>query len=269
MGPGNVPVYIEKSAKISRAVNDLLISKTFDNGMICASEQAIIVDEEIAEQVLEEFQAFGAHVVTEAERAKLEDFMVTEKGGIAASVVGQSAEDIARGAGIEVPAGTKLLIAPIEGVGEEHPLSREKLCPVLAMLTVPGKKEGFDLAQQMLEFGGLGHTAVIHTSDAAIEREYGLRMKACRIIVNAPSALGGIGDVYNGLLPSLTLGCGSYGHNSVSRNVSAVDLINVKRIAERRNNMQWFKVPPKTYFERYSVQYLQKMPEIKLSLIHI
>ena len=263
VGPGNVPVYIERTAKVSRAVNDLLISKTFDNGMICASEQAIIVDEEIAEQVLEEFQAFGAHVVTEAERKKLEAFMVTEKGGIAASVVGQSAEDIARGAGIEVPAGTKLLIAPIEGVGEEHPLSREKLCPVLAMLTVPGKKEGFDLAQQMLEFGGLGHTAVIHTSDAAIEREYGLRMKACRIIVNAPSALGGIGDVYNGLLPSLTLGCGSYGHNSVSRNVSAVDLINVKRIAERRNNMQWFKVPPKTYFERYSVQYLQKMPEIK------
>lgn len=262
VGPGNVPVYIEKTAKISRAVNDLLISKTFDNGMICASEQAIIVDEEIAEQVLEEFKAFGTHVVTEAERAKLEDFMVTEKGGIAASVVGQSAEEIARGAGIDVAPGTKLLIAPIEGVGEEHPLSREKLCPVLAMITVPGKDEGFALAQDMLEFGGLGHTAVIHTSDHAVEREYGLRMKACRIIANSPSALGGIGDVYNGLLPSLTLGCGSYGHNSVSRNVSAVDLINVKRIAERRNNMQWFKVPPKTYFERYSVQYLQKMPAI-------
>ncbi|PMC76262.1 bifunctional acetaldehyde-CoA/alcohol dehydrogenase [Brachybacterium sp. UMB0905] len=262
VGPGNVPVYVEKTAKISRTVNDLLMSKTFDNGMICASEQAIIVDEEIADQLLAEFQKYGTHVLSDAERAKLEDFMVTEKGGIAASVVGQSAAEIARGAGIEVPEGTKLLLARIEDVGEDHPLSREKLCPVLAMMTVSGPEEGFEKATKMLEFGGLGHTAVIHTQNAAIERQYGLRMKACRIVANSPSALGGIGDVYNGLIPSLTLGCGSYGHNSVSHNVSATDLINVKRIAERRNNMQWFKVPPKTYFERYSVQYLQKMPEI-------
>ncbi|MCS6711583.1 bifunctional acetaldehyde-CoA/alcohol dehydrogenase [Brachybacterium sp. EF45031] len=262
VGPGNVPVYVDRTAKIARTVNDLILSKTFDNGMICASEQAIFLDEEIAQDVIAEFEKFGSHVVSEAERAKLEAFMVTETGSIAASVVGQSAEAIAKGAGFDVPAGTKLLLVPIEGVGGGHPFSREKLCPVLAMATVSGKDEGFARCEEMLEFGGLGHTAVIHSTDEAVQREFGLRMKACRIVVNSPSALGGIGDVYNGLIPSLTLGCGSYGHNSVSRNVSAIDLINVKRVAERRNNMQWFKVPPKTYFERYSVQYLQKMPAI-------
>lgn len=262
VGPGNVPVYIERSAKIERTVNDLILSKTFDNGMICASEQAIFIDQAIADEVIAEFEKYGTHVLTEAERAKLESFMIAENGSVAASVVGQSARAIAVGAGIDVAEGTKLLMVPIDGVGEEYPFSREKLCPVLAMKTVSGPEEGFALSEAMLDFGGLGHTAVIHTRDDAIEREFGLRMKACRIIVNSPSALGGIGDVYNGLIPSLTLGCGSYGHNSVSRNVSAIDLINVKRIAERRNNMQWFKVPPKTYFERYSVQYLQKMPAI-------
>lgn len=262
VGPGNVPVYVERTAKLSRTVNDLLISKTFDNGMICASEQAIVIDEEILEPVLDEFRAYGAHIVTEEEKARLRDFMVTESGSIAANVVGQSATAIAEAAGIEVHEGTKLLLVHIDSVGEEDPFSREKLCPVLAYTSAASTEEAFALCESMLEFGGLGHTAVIHTSDAAIERAYGLRMKACRIVVNSPSALGGIGDVYNGLIPSLTLGCGSYGHNSVSRNVSAIDLINVKRIAERRNNMQWFKVPPKTYFERYSVQYLRDMPRI-------
>ncbi|GAB2534551.1 bifunctional acetaldehyde-CoA/alcohol dehydrogenase [Brachybacterium huguangmaarense] len=262
VGPGNVPVYVHASAKIERSVNDLLLSKTFDNGMICASEQAVFVDDEIADAVIAEFEKYGAHVLTAAELAKLEAFMITDTGSVVASVVGQSAEAIADGAGIDVAPGTKLLLAPIEGVGPEHPFSREKLCPVLALKRVSGPDEGLALAEQMLEFGGLGHTAVLHARDEELQREFGLRMKACRIIVNSPSALGGIGDVYNGLIPSLTLGCGSYGRNSVSRNVSAIDLINVKRIAERRNNMQWFKVPPKTYFERYSVQYLQKMPAI-------
>ncbi|WP_058235306.1 bifunctional acetaldehyde-CoA/alcohol dehydrogenase [Devriesea agamarum] len=263
VGPGNVPVYIEKTAKIQRAVNDLLISKTFDNGMICASEQGIIIDQEIADAVLAEFAAYGGYVLSPEEKKKLEAYMVTEGGGISPVVVGHTAQWIAQQAGIEVPADTKLLIAPIESVGPQDPLSHEKLCPVLAMTTVSSQDEGFEFARQMLNYGGLGHTAVIHTTDREVELAFGLAMKACRIICNAPSALGGIGDVYNGLVPSLTLGCGSYGHNSVSHNVSAVDLINIKRIAERRNNMQWFKIPPKTYFERYSVQYLQKMPAIE------
>ena len=262
VGPGNVPVYVERTADIKRTANDLLISKTFDNGMICASEQAIIVEEEIADALVAELVEYGTHVVTAEQRAALEAYMVTDSGGIAPSVVGKSAAVIAEEAGIDVPEGTKMLLVEIEGVGEEHPFSREKLCPVLAMHTVSSREEALSTCEQMLAFGGLGHTAVLHTSDTELERTFGLRMNACRIVVNAPSALGGIGDVYNGLIPSLTLGCGSYGHNSVSHNVSATDLINVKRIAERRNNMQWFKVPAKTYFERYSVQYLQKMPAI-------
>ncbi|WP_308663082.1 bifunctional acetaldehyde-CoA/alcohol dehydrogenase [Actinobaculum massiliense] len=263
VGPGNVPVYIEKTAKIERTVNDLLLSKTFDNGMICASEQALLIDDVIADEVIAEFERMGAHVITDAERPKLEAYMVNEKGGIVSTLVGQSAMSIAKGAGLDLPEGTKLLLVPIEGVGPDHPFSQEKLCPVLGFMRVSGKEEGFLRARDMLNFGGLGHTAVIHTSDKLIEREFGLSMNACRIIVNSPSAIGGIGDVYNGLIPSLTLGCGSYGRNSVSHNVSAIDLINIKSSAERRNNMQWFKVPPKTYFERFSVQYLQKMPAVE------
>ncbi|MGY5766198.1 bifunctional acetaldehyde-CoA/alcohol dehydrogenase [Brachybacterium sp. DNPG3] len=262
VGPGNVPVYVDRTAPIRRTVNDLLLSKTFDNGMICASEQAVFVHEEIMEPLLAEFAEYGAVLLDEKQKKALRAYMVTPKGTIAPGVVGMSAATIAENAGIRVPAGTKLLLVRIDEVGLAEPFSLEKLCPVLAISPVAGKDEGFARAEQMLDVGGLGHTAVIHTADAALEREFGLRMKACRIIANSPSAQGGIGDIYNGLIPSLTLGCGSYGHNSVSHNVSAGDLINVKRIAERRTNMQWFKVPPKTYFERYSTQYLQAMPKV-------
>ncbi|MDY5152180.1 bifunctional acetaldehyde-CoA/alcohol dehydrogenase [Actinotignum urinale] len=262
VGPGNAPVLIHKSAKIKRTVNDLILSKTFDNGMICASEQGLIIDETIKDELFEEFVRMGCYVVTPEEKQKLKDFMVTEKGGIAPFVVGMNADRIAEGAGLDLPLGTKILLVEMESIGADEPFSREKLCPVLGYTTYATEEEGLEKSEAMLRFGGMGHTAVVHAEDKEIRREFGLRMKACRIISNAPSALGGIGDVYNGLVPSLTLGCGSYGRNSVSHNVSATDLINVKRIAERRNNMQWFKVPPKTYFERYSTQYLQKMPRI-------
>lgn len=263
VGPGNVPVYVHRSAKISRTVNDLILSKTFDHGMICASEQAVVIDEEIVDQVTQEMRAYGAYFLNAEETTALAASMLTAQGGIAPSVVGKPAEAIAEEAGISVPAGTKLLMVRIDGVGPDHPFSREKLCPVLAWTTASSRDEALGFCEDMLNFGGLGHTAVLHAEDRDLQRTFGLRMKACRIIVNSPSAIGGIGDVYNGLIPSLTLGCGSYGHNSVSRNVSAIDLINVKRIAERRNQMQWFKVPPKTYFERYSTQYLQKMPAVE------
>lgn len=262
VGPGNVPVYVDRTAPIARTVNDLILSKTFDNGMICASEQAIFLHRDVRTAVLDEFAAQGAHLVTAAQKKKLQEVMVTEAGMIAPGVVGMGAAAIAELAGFTIPDGTTLLLVPIDGVGEQDPFSREKLCPVLAVATVKDRAEGLDRCEEMLEFGGLGHTAVLHATDPELEREFGLRMRACRIIVNSPSALGGIGDVYNGLLPSLTLGCGSYGHNSVSHNVGAADLLNIKRIAERRNNMQWFKVPPKTYFERYSIQYLQDMTDI-------
>lgn len=264
VGPGNVPSYIEKSAKIKRAVNDVIASKSFDNGMICASEQAIIVDQEIYDEVKAEFIKHQVHVIKPNELKKLEDAVMNQtKTAVNASIVGKSAEDIAEIAGIKVPKGTKIIIAELDGVGENYPLSREKLSPVLAMLKSTSTEDGFSLAQQMLELGGLGHSAAIHTLDDELAKKYGEQMKACRILVNSPTAQGGIGDLYNNMIPSLTLGCGSYGKNSVSKNVSTINLMNIKTIAKRRNNMQWFKLPSKIYFEKYSIQYLQKMENIK------
>ena len=268
VGPGNVPSYIEKTAKIKRAVNDLIISKSFDNGMICASEQAVIVDKEIYDAVKAEFEAHQVYFVKPNELKKLEDAVMNEgKYAVNPAIVGYSAEHIAKLAGIKVPAGTKILIAELEGAGPEYPLSREKLSPVLAMMKSTNSDHAFDLCEAMLELGGLGHTAVIHTEDEDLQVKFGLRMKACRILVNSPSAEGGIGNIYNEMIPSLTLGCGSYGKNSVSKNVSAVNLINVKTVAKRRNNMQWFKLPPKIFFEKNSLQYLQKMENVERVMI--
>lgn len=264
VGPGNVPSYIEKTAKIKRAVNDLILSKTFDNGMICASEQAVIVDKEIYDEVKAEFVAHNVYFVKPNEVAKLEAVVMNEaKTAVNPKVVGHHAREIAAWAGIEVPIETKMLIVELDGVGPDYPLSREKLSPVLAMVKSNSTEHGLELCEAMLNLGGLGHTAVIHTEDEDLQVKFGLRMKACRILVNNPSAVGGIGDIYNEMIPSLTLGCGSYGKNSVSRNVSAVNLINVKTIAKRRNNMQWFKLPPKIYFEKNSLLYLEKMPNVE------
>lgn len=264
VGPGNVPSYIEKTAKIKRAVNDLILSKTFDNGMICASEQAVIVDKEVYAEVKAEFAAHNVYFVKPNEVAKLEAVVMNEaKTAVNPKIVGHHAREIAAWAGIEVPSDTKMLIVELDGVGPDYPLSREKLSPVLAMVKANSTKHGFELCEGMLNLGGLGHTAVIHTEDEDLQVKFGLRMKACRILVNSPSAEGGIGDIYNEMIPSLTLGCGSYGKNSVSRNVSAVNLINVKTLAKRRNNMQWFKLPPKIYFEKNSLLYLEKMPNVE------
>ena len=264
VGPGNVPSYIEKTAKIKRAVNDLILSKTFDNGMICASEQAVIVDKEVYDEVKAEFAAHNVYFVKPNEVAKLEAVVMNEaKTAVNPKIVGHHAREIAAWAGIEVPSETKMLIVELEGVGPDYPLSREKLSPVLAMVKANSTEHGFELCEGMLNLGGLGHTAVIHTEDEDLQVKFGLRMKACRILVNNPSAVGGIGDIYNEMIPSLTLGCGSYGKNSVSRNVSAVNLINVKTIAKRRNNMQWFKLPPKIYFEKNALLYLEKMPNVE------
>ena len=264
VGPGNVPSYIEKTAKIKRAVNDLILSKTFDNGMICASEQAVIVDKEVYDEVKAEFAAHNVYFVKPNEISKLEAVVMNEaKTAVNPKIVGHHAREIAAWAGIEVPSDTKMLIVELEGVGPDYPLSREKLSPVLAMVKANSTEHGFELCEGMLNLGGLGHTAVIHTEDEDLQVKFGLRMKACRILVNNPSAVGGIGDIYNEMIPSLTLGCGSYGKNSVSRNVSAVNLINVKTIAKRRNNMQWFKLPPKIYFEKNALLYLEKMPNVE------
>lgn len=268
VGPGNVPTYIEKTAHIKRAVNDIIGSKTFDNGMICASEQVMVVDKEVYTDVVKEFKLHQTYFVNKNELQQLEDAIMNEdKTAVKPDIVGKSAVDIAKLSGISVPEKTKLLVAEIDGIGKDYPLSREKLSPVLAMVTAKSTGHALQICEDTLKFGGLGHTAVIHTEDSQLQQKFGLKMKACRVLVNTPSAVGGIGNMYNELIPSLTLGCGSYGRNSISHNVSAVDLLNIKTIAKRRNNMQWFKLPPKVYFEENSVMYLTEMDNVERAMI--
>ncbi|MEL1192265.1 bifunctional acetaldehyde-CoA/alcohol dehydrogenase [Staphylococcus epidermidis] len=268
VGPGNVPTYIEKTAHIKRAVNDIIGSKTFDNGMIFASEQVMVVDKEVYTDVVKEFKLHQTYFVNKNELQQLEDAIMNEdKTAVKPDIVGKSAVDIAKLSGISVPEKTKLLVAEIDGIGKDYPLSREKLSPVLAMVTAKSTGHALQICEDILKFGGLGHTAVIHTEDSQLQQKFGLKMKACRVLVNTPSAVGGIGNMYNELIPSLTLGCGSYGRNSISHNVSAVDLLNIKTIAKRRNNMQWFKLPPKVYFEENSVMYLTEMDNVERVMI--
>ncbi len=268
VGPGNAPCYIEKTAKIKRACTDLMISKTFDNGMICASEQAVIVDKEIHQEFEQYMKENNCYFLNQEETKKVSDYVINpEKQSVNSEVVGKSASWIAKQAGITVPEKTKILIAQLDDVGPDYPLSREKLSPVLAYFIVNGYEEGFEKCKKMLEYGGLGHSAIIHSEDDEIIEKFGTEMKVGRIIVNSPSSQGAIGDIYNTNTPSLTLGCGSYGKNSTTSNVSTQNLINKKKIAKRRVNMQWFKIPPKIYFEKNAIQYLEKMQDISRAFI--
>ena len=269
VGAGNVPSYIAADAKVKRAVNDIIVSKTFDNGMICASEQAAIVDAAIYDEVKAEFEAHQCVIISKkADIAKLEKVVLNEaRTAVNGAIVGHSAIEIAEKAGLKVPAGTKMLLAEIPDATMEHPLALEKLSPVLALIKSDGVEDGFKKAEGMLNLGGLGHTAVIHTENEELQLQYGIRMKACRVLVNSPSAEGGIGNIYNNMIPSLTLGCGSYGHNSVSHNVSSFDLLNVKTLSKRRNNMQWFRVPPKIFFEKDSITYLRHIEADRVMLV--
>ena len=269
VGAGNVPSYIAADAKVKRAVNDIIVSKTFDNGMICASEQAAIVDAAIYDEVKAEFEAHQCVIISKkADIAKLEKAVLNEaRTAVNGAIVGHSAVEIAEKAGIKVPAGTKMLLAEIPDATMEHPLALEKLSPVLALIKSDGVEDGFKKAEGMLNLGGLGHTAVIHTENEELQLQYGIRMKACRVLVNSPSAEGGIGNIYNNMIPSLTLGCGSHGHNSISHNVSSFDLLNIKTLSKRRNNMQWFRVPPKIFFEKDSITYLRHIKAERVMLV--
>ena len=268
VGAGNVPCFIEKTADLHRACTDLMMSKTFDNGMICASEQAVIVAKELTKDFEEYMKKNNCYFLNPEEVEKLTKYMFPDPNkGVFAPVVGKSANWIAEQAGLKVPEKTKILIAPLPEPSEQYPLSKEKLSPVLAYFVAKDNEQGFAYANKMLELGGLGHSAVIHTGDMKVADEYGIAMRVGRIIVNSPSSQGAIGDIYNTNTPSLTLGCGSYGKNSVSQNVTTVNLVNKKRIAKRRVNMQWFKVPPKIYFEEDSIQYLEKMEGISRAFI--
>ncbi|WP_458121898.1 bifunctional acetaldehyde-CoA/alcohol dehydrogenase [Paenibacillus sp. Z6-24] len=268
VGPGNVPAFIEKSADLKQAVTDLILSKSFDNGMICASEQAVIIEEPVFEQVKKLMIDNGCYFLSKEEVGKLTaGAMNIEKCAVNPAIVGQPAVKIAEISGITVPADTKILVAELEGVGTKYPLSAEKLSPVLACYRVKNAEQGIERAAQVVEFGGMGHSSAIHSNNDEVIQKFADRLQTGRIIVNSPSTHGAIGDIYNTNLPSLTLGCGSYGRNSTSSNVTAVNLINVKRVARRTVNMQWFKIPSKVYFEKGSTQYLAKMPNISRVII--
>ncbi len=252
VGAGNTPVIIDSSADIRMAVNSIIHSKTFDNGMICASEQSVTVMADIYDKVKEEFAYRGCYFLQGEELDKVRKTILIN-GALNAKIVGQSAYKIAAMAGVEVPETTKVLIGEVESVDISEEFAHEKLSPVLAMYKAETWEEALDKADQLVRDGGFGHTAslFINTDETEKMAEHANRMKACRILINTPSAQGGIGDIYNfKLLPSLTLGCGSYGGNSVSHNVGVLDLINIKTVAERRENMLWFRTPEKVYFKK-------------------
>lgn len=262
VGAGNVPAYIEKSANLKRAVNDIVLSKSFDNGMVCASEQAVIIDKDIYSKALQEFKELHTYLCSIDEKKLLEDLLFPDGKSLNSNIVGKSATTIAKLAGFDVPERTNILLVECMLVGEKESLTREKLSPVLAVIKAENQEEGIRFAKEMVEFNGLGHSAVIHTNSEELKDLFGLTMKACRIIVNSPATFGGIGNIYNRFIPSLTLGCGSYGKNSISDNVSAVHLLNIKRIGDRKNNMQWFKIPSKIYFEKDSIEYIRQMHDV-------
>ncbi len=251
VGAGNTPAIIDETADVKIAVNSILLSKTFDNGMICASEQSVIVVKDVYEEVRNEFVLRGAHLVNDEERDKLRGYILKD-GKINAAIVGQSAHTIAKNAGFNVPEETKILLAEIIDIGGTEPLSFEKLSPVLAMYWAKDFEEATQKAEALISFAGMGHTAVLYTDPQNTNRivQFGNLATTGRVLINQPSSHGAIGDLYNFRLePSLTLGCGSWGGNSVSENVGVKHLMNVKTISERRENMLWFRVPPKIYFK--------------------
>ncbi|GBF32960.1 alcohol dehydrogenase [Desulfocucumis palustris] len=265
VGPGNVPCYIDSSARLKRAVTDLIMSKTFDNGLICASEQSVVIHREVAERVKSLMKEYGCYFLRPEEIKKLEGLVSPGDGpscALNADIVGQPAGKIAEMAGISAPPGTRVLVAELSGVGPEHPLSMEKLSPILSCYVAGDHREGIELCEKVVEFGGLGHSAVVHAEDESVIKEFYHRIRTGRIIVNSPSTHGAIGDLYNVNVPSFTLGCGSMGSNSTTSNVSVDNLINVKRVAKRRDKIQWFRVPERIYFESGAVQYLSKFPGI-------
>ena len=256
VGPGNVPCYIEKTAKLERACTDLMLSKTFDNGMICASEQSVTVIDSIYDQVKAEFQKRGCYFVKQGAEMEALRAAMFKNGALDHRIPGMAAAKIAELAGIEVPAKTKILIAEVTSTDPaKEEFSHEKLSPVLAMYHAKDFQEAVDKAEHLVLAGGPGHTASLYVHPAQAEKIslFEHVMKACRIVINTPSSHGGIGDLYNfGMKPSLTLGCGSWGGNSVSENVGVKHLINVKTVAERRENMLWFRAPEKVYFKKGS-----------------
>ncbi len=251
VGAGNTPALIDASAHLKMAVSSIILSKTFDNGMICASEQSVIVEDSVYEEVREEFIARGAYFVTSEEREKLAN-LVLVNGRLNGEIVGQPVEKIAAMAGFSIPEQTRVILAEVEKIGPEEPFSYEKLSPILAMYRAQDFEDAVNKARDLVGFGGRGHTAALYTATSNTEhiKRFEDRVEAARVLINTPSSQGAIGDIYNFRLdPSLTLGCGTWGGNSISENVEPKHLLNIKTVAERRENMLWFRIPPKIYFK--------------------
>ena len=253
VGAGNTPAVIDESADIKMAVMSVIHSKTFDNGMICASEQACIVHKKIYEEVKSEFKLRGCHFLNENELEKLRKIILID-GVLNSKIVGQTPATIAKLAGFKVDKDTKILIGEVNSVGPEEPFAHEKLSPILAMYKASSFENAVSRALALVEDGGLGHTSSIYIDTLAQKDrllKFQSKMKTCRVLVNMPSSQGAIGDIYNfALVPSLTLGCGSWGGNSISDNVGVLNLLNIKQVAERRENMLWFRAPQKVYFKK-------------------
>ncbi|MGB2606085.1 MAG: bifunctional acetaldehyde-CoA/alcohol dehydrogenase [Candidatus Sulfotelmatobacter sp.] len=268
VGPGNTPVYLEKTADVNTAVTDIILSKTFDNGTICASEQTAVIDDQIYDFVLKKFAELGAHICNEKETRLLARTVIDpETGFMQPTAVGQLAADIARLAGISVAAGTKLLIAPIDGVGREHPLSVEKLFPVLAVYRAKSVDEALKVCVDVNHAGGLGHTAVIFSRDDEVIRRFSELMNAGRILVNSPGSVGAVGGVYNDLAPTFSFGCGTGGGNSTTDNVNIYHYLNIKRVARRTQAHMWFRVPNQIYFNLNAVENVRQFPSLSTIII--
>ncbi|MDM7861834.1 bifunctional acetaldehyde-CoA/alcohol dehydrogenase [Alteromonas sp. ASW11-36] len=256
VGAGNTPVVVDESAHVKQAVSSVLMSKTFDNGVICASEQSIIVVKEIYEKVKKEFELRGAYFLS-AEQKRLVGEKILLADGMNPDTVGQSASTVAQLSGFEVPSDAKVLIAECKAIGLDEPFAHEKLSPTLAMYCARDFTQALDFASDLVNLGGMGHTSVLYTDQCQNKERinaFGRRLKTARILINMPASQGAIGDLYNfRLAPSLTLGCGSWGGNSVSENVGPKHLINIKTVAERRENMLWHRIPEKIYFRRGSM----------------
>jgi len=255
VGAGNTPAVIDETSHLKMAVNSILLSKSFDNGMICASEQSVIIVKDVYEAAKKEFTLRGAYILNEVERKKVAG-TIMKNGKLNAAIVGQKAADIAAMAGLTVPAETKILIGEIDAVSAAEPFAHEKLSPVLAMFKARDFDDACRIAREEIELEGMGHTAVLYTADTNHDRigAFGDMMHTGRVLVNMPASQGAIGDIYNFRLePSLTLGCGSWGGNAISENVGVKHLVNVKTVARRRENMLWFQVPSRIYFKQNAI----------------
>ena len=261
VGPGNTPVYLEKTANLNMAVVDIITSKTFDNGTICASEQTVVIDDEIYDLVLKKFADLGAHICNEKETQLLARTVIDPKTGFMQPLaVGQKATDIARMVGLSVKPNTKLLIAPIQGVGREHPLSVEKLFPVLAVYRTKSVDEALKVCVDVNHAGGLGHTAVVFSCNDEVIGKFSQVMNAGRIIVNSPGSIGALGGVYNDMVPTFSFGCGTGGGNSTMDNVNVYNYLNIKRVARRTQAHMWFRIPDQIYFNMNAVENLSHFP---------